>query len=904
MVDAHPHDPRRRRSLLTSAALIAALVAAFIAPTVASAGTFQGAIVPSPNAMGAAAWSIVTSPNTSTTQQNLFNGVSCVSSSDCWAVGAYYTGSYYQTLVEEWNGTSWSIVTSPNTSTTQTNDLIGVSCVSSTDCWAVGYYSNGTAQTLIEQWSGTSWSIVTSPNTSTTQSNGLQGVSCASSSDCMAVGDYQNSSSYEQTLIEQWNGTSWSIVTSPNTSTTQNNQLYGVSCTSLSFCMAVGLAFTNTLVEEWNGTSWSIVGSVDGVSGTSNYLEGVTCTSASFCVAAGIFATGGTSYWETLIEQWNGTSWTLDTSPNSGGQNYLYGVSCTSTSFCVATGYGQFGTTYWQTLVEEWNGSSWSIVTSPNTSTTENNYLYGVSCVSSSDCWAVGDYGGAIQTLIEQLAPATQNNQLNSVSCVSSSDCWAVGYYSTNTGSYNQTLIEEWNGTGWSIVTSPDTSTTQNNVLQGVSCTSATSCMAAGWYSNGSYDQTLIEEWNGTGWSIVTSPSTSTAAYNYLEGVTCVSASDCWAVGFYYNGAYQTLIEQWNGTSWGIVTSPNPGAGDYLYGVTCVSSSDCWAVGIYDTGSGTVDQTAILSYNGTSWGIVSSPNATTSANNVFRGVSCTSSSDCMAVGYYSNGSYWQTLIEQWNGTSWSIVTSPNTSTTESNQLIGVSCVSSSDCMAVGYLTGTYNQTLVEEWNGTSWSIVTSPNTSTTASNILYGVSCASSSDCMAVGDYTGSSSYWQTLLEQFTMVCSGGSLSITTPSSATFPGVTLNGSNQTSTTSLTFTPDDETGTGSGWNINITSTTLTNGASDTLPTTASAVTGVASVVADTGNCSLPTNTISPYPITIPAAATPPTAVPVYSANTGTGEGPANVTLNFGIAVPANAYSGTYSSTWTVVIASGP
>src|SRR5207249_3636353 len=82
----------------------------------------------------------------------------------------------------------------------------------------------------------------------------------------------------------------------------------------------------------------------------------------------------------------------------------------------------------------------------------------------------------------------------------------------------------------WSIVTSPNT-----RALSGVTCTSPSDCWAVGSYRNGFYNQTLIEHWNGTAWSIVTSPNTSTTQSNGLSGVTCTSASNCWAVGSYYN---------------------------------------------------------------------------------------------------------------------------------------------------------------------------------------------------------------------------------------------------------------------------------------------------------------------------------------------------------------------------------
>jgi hypothetical protein len=103
---------------------------------------------------------------------------------------------------------------------------------------------------------------------------------------------------------------------------------------------------------------------------------------------------------------------------------------------------------------------------------------------------------------------------------------------------------------GWSIVGSPNTSTTQGNVPTGVTCASASECWAVGYYTTGTFAyQTLIERWDGTSWSIVSSPDTSAAQYNVLSGVTCVSASECWAVGSYYTDSFvrQTLIERWDG---------------------------------------------------------------------------------------------------------------------------------------------------------------------------------------------------------------------------------------------------------------------------------------------------------------------------------------------------------------------
>src|SRR5207249_4537380 len=138
------------------------------------------------------AWSVVSSPNPLASQNNFFNGVTCFSASDCWAVGDYYVGlpgTHHQTLTEHYDGTGWSIISSANTSSSQENVLYDISCTTPNDCWTVG--SNDSAgKTLIEHWDGTSWSIVTSPNGTATSTNYLYKVTCANSATCWAIGKY------------------------------------------------------------------------------------------------------------------------------------------------------------------------------------------------------------------------------------------------------------------------------------------------------------------------------------------------------------------------------------------------------------------------------------------------------------------------------------------------------------------------------------------------------------------------------------------------------------------------------------------------------------------------------------------------------------------------------------------
>lgn len=336
----------------------------------------------------------------------------------------------------------------------------GVSCTSALFCVAVGASGPfGAIRTLVEEWDGTGWRVVTSPNTDGTQSE-LSSVSCLSPTFCMAVGNGNIPGENPQTLAETWNGAVWSIVNTPSPGGDES-VLSGVSCVSVTFCVAAGdyiNATVNTLADQWNGATWSIVSSPN-PGGFENYLDSVSCIGTNFCVATGTFGSGGST--ESLIEQWDGASWSAIDSPNPTGSqtDELSSASCASVDLCIATGYSSDGSPSEQTLIEKWDGSAWSLVVSPNTSSPDN-YLFGVSCANSSSCTAVGDYGGASdQTLIEQWSgtnwaivpsPNFANGSttvLSGVDCISISFCIAAG----DAGGQPPALIENWTGVSWQI---------------------------------------------------------------------------------------------------------------------------------------------------------------------------------------------------------------------------------------------------------------------------------------------------------------------------------------------------------------------------------------------------------------------------------------------------------------------
>ena len=131
-----------------------------------------------------------------------------LSPTNIWAVGDQTNdASYYTTLIEHWDGVSWSIVPSPNFNGFG-GFFFGINGVANNDLWAVGAYTmtGGQDQTAIAHFDGTSWSAVASP---TGFSSDLYAVAALSSTNAWAVGSNFISSTADSTLVEHWDGAAW-----------------------------------------------------------------------------------------------------------------------------------------------------------------------------------------------------------------------------------------------------------------------------------------------------------------------------------------------------------------------------------------------------------------------------------------------------------------------------------------------------------------------------------------------------------------------------------------------------------------------------------------------------------------------------------------------------------------------
>ncbi|MCW2994290.1 MAG: hypothetical protein JWQ18_1785 [Conexibacter sp.] len=276
-----------------------------------------------------------------------------------------------------------------------------------------------------------------------------------------------------------------------------------------------------------------------------------------------------------------------------------------------------------------------------------------------------------------------------------------------------------------------------NSQLQGVACVTTSNCILVGPESGGT-TSALISKWNGSVFTTQTPASTTSELY----GTGCNSATFCVAVGANYASGAVPHAESYNGTTWTTTTTAVPSGSTFaeLSRVACPGSTSCFAAGYYHTSTATLP--LVERWNGTTWAIQTLTLPSGATNAELAGIGCSSTTACTAVGYYeSSGNPRRTMILRWNGTAWSAQTGVNQSGATLSELQGVACTSSTVCVAVGDYAdaSSVQHSLSETWNGTTWTLKTVADPSGGTDPALYDVSCFTSptSGCEAVGGYTG-----------------------------------------------------------------------------------------------------------------------------------------------------------------------
>ena len=365
-------------------------------------------------------------------------------------------------------------------------------------------------------------------------------------------------------------------------------------------------------------------------------------------------------------------------------------------------------------LIAYWDGTSWTQQVAPNPD--GSAILTAVAAVSPTDAWALGSYGYSTS------APSAQ---------------------------WFNALAEHWDGASGqqgAMATPPSSSGAH---LSSTAVVSASDIWAVGsWDDFGAGDgpAPLIEHWDGSAWSIVPSPVLPQPAANQgaqLYGVTAVSATDAWAVGYIGTGTHHNLILHWDGTSWTRVRGPHMGPLASLSGVTAISATKVWAVGtthVTVTGR-TIKVPFALRWNGKVWQRM--PNiqggsllaVTGSENNIWA-------VGGQRVGRYNLGSacnncHGGTLIEHWNGKHWKNFSGPTKYPSSLHQpLVSIAMSSANEMWAVGYHEDEHSlqsQTLIERYINGVWSPVGSMNPA--GDDWFASVAAATPTAVWAVGAY-------------------------------------------------------------------------------------------------------------------------------------------------------------------------
>jgi hypothetical protein len=313
-------------------------------------------------ASAATGWTVASAPPQSA---SLSSVTAVPGSADAWAVGNL--GGTFQPLIDSWNGSSWTQPTIPGVSgvgwlegVDASSALTGVADISPTDAYAIGY-SNNTNAGYVFNWNGTAWSQVAIPQPATggtipAGSTSLSAISADGPDNVWVVGSYLVPGTFQRAPYSlRFNGTAWSIVklatvsgASASTGYTFGSavansptDVWAVGETSLT---TVKGASASTLIEHGNGTAWSVVPSPSPGSGA--VLTGVTTSNAANDVwAVGSYTPTGASQPQNLILNWNGTTWSIVTRPNSGADDGLADVAAsTGTGASIwAVGYSLSG---------------------------------------------------------------------------------------------------------------------------------------------------------------------------------------------------------------------------------------------------------------------------------------------------------------------------------------------------------------------------------------------------------------------------------------------------------------------------------------------------------------------------------------------------------------------------------
>ncbi len=252
------------------------------------------------------------------------------------------------------------------------------------------------------------------------------------------------------------------------------------------------------------------------------------------------------------------------------------------------------------------------------------------------------------------------------------------------------------------------------DVLSAVRSFGPSLAWAVGRSDTGTVERPLALRWDGVAWTEV--PTLADDARLYAVDGT--GSEDVWAVGVQSRQPYAL---HWDGASWSRFDVPDPSEHASLHSVVALAPDDVWAVGHFHVmvagrapAAGELYQTLAVHFDGTTWSIVPSPNDPVSQTGLLFWLAPVDPADPVGGGLWSAG--WsqapsgplRSLIERWDGSTWTVASAPRGPGTS---LWGVTASSPGDAWATGYVDqgdGT-TRPYALHWDGSAWAeLATAP----------------------------------------------------------------------------------------------------------------------------------------------------------------------------------------------------
>ena len=365
--------------------------------------------------------------------------------------------------------------------------------------------------------------------------------------------------------------------------------------------------------------------------------------------------------------------------------------------------------------------------------------------------------------------------EINSISCGAIGNCSAGGSYDVGSNHNQAFVVSETHGTWGKAIEVPGTATLNkggNASIYSVSCASAGNCSAGGSYHSEAGAQAfVVTERNGTWGKAIEVPGSGALnkdAYASLESVSCASAGNCSASGYYDDRGIAGpahfltnafVVSERNGR-WGkaiavtgVADVKSSGAAAKADTISCASAGNCTAGGFYSGTAAQGESAFVLNEKHGTWGKSFEVPGLAALNTgriaQIDSISCGAAGNCSGGGFYTGAEFSEQAfaVSEKDGTWREAIEVPGTATLNKGgnaTVASVSCRSAGNCSAGGSYEDRLSNTqafVVTEHNGTWSKAIEVPGTAALNKGggaTVNAVSCASAGNCSAGGSYTDS----------------------------------------------------------------------------------------------------------------------------------------------------------------------